>query len=145
MIKRERGREIFHWLVQSPDGHSSQLWTRLKPGGPIWSPVWVVVARTLGPSSATFPGCINSELDPMWSSWDSNWHSDVICCGGLVYCNQYSSPLPLFDLMTEGSREPGLPTSPLGPNFRLYHSPFSCSAGNLPGAELSPEQWLSQS
>lgn len=32
LLERQSGREIFHSVVHSPDAHSSQGWTRPKPG-----------------------------------------------------------------------------------------------------------------
>lgn len=57
---RERGKEIFHSLVHSPDDGNGQCWARPKPGVRSFIQISNMGARaqTFGPCSAAFPDAL---------------------------------------------------------------------------------------
>lgn len=59
-FRLQRGEEVSHPLIDTPDGHGDQRQARLKPGAGLSSesPTGVATAPGLGPSCAAFSGAL---------------------------------------------------------------------------------------
>lgn len=73
--------DIFHLLILSPNSQHIWGWARQKPG--VWNSICVSHVGCRDPSTGALicclPGCISRKLSQNWSSWGSNWHSNVRC------------------------------------------------------------------
>lgn len=88
--QRKQGRMIY-----SPNGHSDQVWARLKPEAPFRSHM-AAGAHVLEVVCSCFSKCIDRELDGKWSSqgshrdvWysgeDANWGAWFLHCSTRVH------------------------------------------------------------
>lgn len=83
LFKRQgdRDQEIFHQLIDSPNGCNG--WDRARPKPGAQNSIWTFQGGGRGPGTLThipaFPGSFVGVLDQKWSRWELNW-----CSKGLM-------------------------------------------------------------